>query len=196
MPLTPVPIPHPHGRPPPDPARPNPADTQGPLAADDLYAIVYVSTAARALSLADLRHLQMRAQARNQQEAVTGVLLYADGAFMQYLEGPAGGLARVYDIIKSHPWHYGVIDLVREPIPAREFSEWSMAFRVVGALGPSSQAEQDALLGQRLAPPGIQHSAERDLLSKFWGRGRSALATSLLDFSRARARRVAGAKSR
>lgn len=196
MPSTPLPCADSNIRHLPDMTPAGRAEPLGQPATAALYAIVYVSTAARALTLADLRHLQTRAQERNEQEAVTGVLLYDDGAFMQYLEGPASGLARVYEIIKSHPWHYGVIDLVREPIPAREFSEWSMAFRVVGALGPSSQAEQDALLGQRLALPGIQHSSARDLLSKFWGRGRTALATSLLDFSRARARRVAGAKLR
>lgn len=162
-----------------------------PPDSDGLYAIVYVSQAARQLSLPELLQLQAQAQQRNQQEAVTGVLLYADGAFMQYLEGPAPGLARTYERIRPHPWHYGVIDLLREPIAEREFAGWSMAFRVVGALGPASESEQDRLLAQRLAAPINPRSAARALLAKFWGRGRSAVADTLVDLRYERARRLA-----
>ena len=171
-------------------------DKTRPPNEDELYAIVYVSTAARPLALAVLRHIQERAQARNLNENVTGVLLYSDGAFMQYLEGPAQGLYRVYAVIKADPQHYGIVDLVREPIAEREFSGWSMAFRVVDAFGQSSEAEQDARLVQRLAAPVNQYSAARELLAKFWSRGRSVVASTLLDFSKERARRVAGARTK
>jgi hypothetical protein len=166
-----------------------------PPSETELYALVYVSTASRALSLAELHHLLARAQARNLQENITGVLLYSDGTFMQYLEGPAPGLCRVYEVIKAAPQHYGIVDLVREPIGRREFSGWSMAFRVVDAWGQSSVAEQDAQLAQRLAVPINQYSAAREILSKFWWRGRSVVASTLFDFSQQRARRVAGARS-
>jgi hypothetical protein len=162
----------------------------------ELYAIVYVSTAARPLSLAELHHLQARAQARNVKENITGVLLHSDGAFMQYLEGPAPGLYRVYEVIKADPQHYAIVDLVREPIAQREFSGWSMAFRGIDALGQSSEAEQDARLAQRLAAPINQFSAARELLAKFWSRGRSVVASTLLDFSKQRASRVAGSRTK
>jgi hypothetical protein len=165
-----------------------------PPSEGDLYAIVYVSTAARPLSLAELHHLLKRAQARNLKENITGVLLYADGTFMQYLEGPAPGLYKVYEVIKADPQHYGIVDLVREPVGRREFSGWSMAFRVINAAGPSSEAEQDARLEQRLAVPINQFSAARELLAKFWFRGRSVVASTLLDFSEERAKRIAAAR--
>jgi hypothetical protein len=162
----------------------------------ELYTIVYVSTAARPLSLPELHHLQERAQARNLKENITGVLLHSDGAFMQYLEGPAPGLYRVYEVIKADPQHYGIVDLVREPIAQREFSGWSMAFRVIDAFGQSSEAEQDAHLAQRLSVPINQFSAARELLAKFWSRGRSVVASTLHDFSKQRARRVADARTK
>jgi hypothetical protein len=115
---------------------------------------------------------------------------------MQYLEGPAPGLYRVYEVIKADPQHYGIVDLVREPIAQREFSGWSMAFRVIDAFGRSSDAEQDALLAQRLAAPINQFSAARELLAKFWSRGRSVVASTLLDFSKQRASRVAGSRTK
>lgn len=161
------------------------------LGESTLYAIVYVSKAARPLTLEELRSIQVRAQSRNARDAVTGILLYSDGAFMQYLEGPAQGLTRVYERIKPNPWHYGLIDLYREPIVMREFSEWSMAFRMVGAFGRSSESEQDEGLAHKLAAATHRHSLPCEYLAAFWGRGRSALASTLLDFSRGRAERIA-----
>jgi Sensors of blue-light using FAD len=173
-----------------------PARTPEPASQEGLYAIVYVSQAARQLSLPELQQLQAQSQQRNLQEGVTGVLLYADGAFMQYLEGPAAGLARTYERIRPHPWHYGVIDLVREPIAEREFAGWSMAFRVVGAVGPSSESEQDRLLTQRLSEPLNAHSASRVALARFWGRGRNGVADSLLNLRQQRALSLAEARRR
>jgi hypothetical protein len=166
-----------------------------PSGEGELYAIVYVSTAARTLTIPELRRIQERAQARNCKEKVTGVLLYSDGTFMQYLEGPASGLYGVYEVIKADSQHYGIVDLVREPLAQREFSDWSMAFRVIDAFGQPLEAEQDAELALRLAVPGNHHSAARQLLAKFWSRGRSVVASTLLDFSEQRAKRVADART-
>jgi hypothetical protein len=160
-----------------------------------LSAIVYVSTAARPLSHDELKHLQIRAQQRNLQESVTGVLLYSGGTFMQYLEGPPTGLARVYDIIKTDPTHYGVIDLVREPIAQRGFPEWSMAFRVIGPTGRASDTPQAEVLTHRLGSPEGPLSAGRKQLLKFWSRGRSSVASTLYDFASERAQRVTQARA-
>jgi hypothetical protein len=156
------------------------------------FAIVYVSMSAHLLSMNELEHLRKRAEARNVQEDVTGVLLYSDGSFMQYLEGPAPGLSRVYSFIKADRLHYGVVDLLREPIHEREFSGWSMAFRDVGAFGQSSSLQQDALLTGIPATPVKSRSRARELLLNFWSRGRNSAATALLYFSNERARRMAG----
>lgn len=159
-----------------------------------LFAIVYVSKASRPLTLEELRSIQERAQSRNAKDSVTGVLLYSEGAFMQYLEGPADGLTRVYERIKPNPWHYGLIDLYREPIAGREFSEWSMAFRMVDSLGRSSETEPDVRIAEKLADAVARQSVPCGYLAAFWGRGRSALPSTLLGFSRARAERIASAR--
>lgn len=158
-----------------------------------LYAIVYISTAAHLPSVDELEHLRDRAHARNLEHEVTGVLLYSDGAFMQYLEGPAAGLARVYSLIKADPLHFGVIDLLREPIREREFAAWSIAMRMVGDRGQSAASEQDDLLlgAQDASAPPL--SRARELLLDFWSKGRCSVAPTLRDFSQERARRVAGA---
>ena len=161
------------------------SQSQGP----DLFSIVYVSTAARPVPLADLMHLLDGAKRRNAEEGVTGLLLYSNTSFMQYLEGPAVGLARVYDVIKTHPMHYGLIDLVREPIEDRAFPEWSMAFQVAGAFGNSSPAEQDALLESRLDEAAQPKSVALDLLLKFWRQGQDSVSSALVQHSVARSRR-------
>ena len=152
----------------------------------DLYTLVYVSTATRALVLDDIGRLLEKARQRNLDLDVTGVLLYSDGSFMQCLEGPAARLASVYDTIKSDSLHFGIIDLVREPIAARSFSEWSMAFRISGAFGTSSPADQDELLSARLSPSNEPMSLSRSLLAKFWSRGRDSVVPNLMALSRTR----------
>jgi hypothetical protein len=156
----------------------------------DLYSLVYVSTALRPLSLNDIGRLLERARQRNVDQDVTGVLLYSEGNFMQCLEGPAARLAAVYECIKSDSLHFGVIDLVREPISSREFSEWSMAFRVAGAMGAASPTYQDELLSRRLSPSGDQMSLSRGLLAKFWSRGRNSVVPSLIELSKRQNRRT------
>jgi hypothetical protein len=156
----------------------------------DLYAIVYVSTAARPVPLDELMRLLDGARRRNAEEGLTGVLLYSDTSFMQYLEGPTAGLSRVYDIIKRHPLHHGVIDLIREPIQQREFADWAMAFHLVGALGRASPAAQDALLADRLRISSRPPSAACGLLAEFWFKGRGSVSSALGSHSQARTQRL------
>ena len=75
-----------------------------------LHALVYVSTARHRLSLDEIDHLLERARVRNEREGVTGVLLYNDGNFMQYLEGPAAGMSVVYAAIQRDALHAGLIE--------------------------------------------------------------------------------------
>jgi hypothetical protein len=151
-----------------------------------LCAVVYVSKASRPVSRSDLMHILDAARRRNLDAGITGVLLYSDGAFMQYLEGPADELLKVYGIIKAHPLHYGLIDLVREPIERREFAEWSMACHVDGEPGDSSLTENFPLLAERIATALRPKSVAGELLSKFWTEGRASIANALASFGKAR----------
>ena len=137
----------------------------------DLNALVYVSSAVRLLSEAELAHLLDRARARNAREGITGVLLYAQGNFMQYLEGPPSGMATVYDIIKADPLHRGIIELLREPIAAREFSDWAMAFRDIRPFGKANPLQIDTIFSSAKRVRERPASASHVLLSTFWNKG-------------------------
>jgi hypothetical protein len=139
-----------------------------------LYGLVYVSSATRWLTPAELHHLVEHARGRNAVEGITGVLLYSYGNFMQYLEGPLDGLDRVYAAIRADSRHSGIIELLREPVPAREFDDWTMGFRDISAFGVSDPPGIDDVFAGELsdeaadAPPG---SAAHLLLSRFWNKG-------------------------
>ena len=53
-----------------------------------MYQLVYVSTASRAMSDADLNEILDVSRRKNRERDVTGVLLYLDRGFLQVLEGP------------------------------------------------------------------------------------------------------------
>lgn len=166
-----------------------PTDATAASRCAQLWVIVYVSKAARPVTTDDLQHMLIGARRRNLEEGITGVLLYADGYFMQHLEGAEAGLHRVYTLIKAHPLHYGLINLVREPTSAREYAEWSMACHVIGAGGESPLSDHYELLASRLTAAVRSKSESSLLLSHFWSAGRESVAPALLNHSKTLARR-------
>lgn len=94
--------------------------------AEQLCAVTYTSHAAHAMRQSDLDHILQDARERNQMLSITGVLLYVEGRFMQYLEGPRSSLWKVLQIItKSHRHHH--LDLSDiQPIQQRAYPAWHM----------------------------------------------------------------------
>jgi hypothetical protein len=154
----------------PDTSECGPTATLAPIR-PDLEALVYVSTATHRLSAAEIDHLLERARARNLQEGVTGVLLYSHGNFMQYLEGSASAMTKIFDIIKADPLHRNIIELLHEPIQSRAFGEWSMAFRSISAFGVSTPPQLDAVFSAQQSPAVRSSSTSHKLLWNFWNKG-------------------------
>lgn len=94
-----------------------------------MYHIIYMSSAVRPFSQAELQKLLERARQSNTAMEVTGMLLYKDGNFLQVLEGEKKVLDQLYKKIQHDPRHRGCMVLFQEPITKREFTDWSMAFR-------------------------------------------------------------------
>lgn len=65
----------------------------------------------------------------NTTAAVTGMLLYSAGTFLQVLEGDAAAVAETYGRIISDKRHHNIVLLSQETVPARQFEGWSMGFR-------------------------------------------------------------------
>lgn len=139
-----------------------------------LHSLVYVSSATRTPQETDLQHLLQRARERNLQCGVTGVLLFDDGNFMQYIEGPPDGLAEVYRHIERDPLHSGIIELCRQVSGVRLFKDWLMGVRVMNSPQLNGEFLTDSDLESRFNDDMADGagSASVVLLQGFWLRGR------------------------
>jgi hypothetical protein len=98
-----------------------------------LTQLIYTSRAVKPFTPQELEHLLDRARTRNLLCAITGMLLYDYGAFLQVLEGPEKGVNEVFGWIERDPMHRSIQVLEREPIAERAFADWSMGFVDLGS---------------------------------------------------------------
>jgi hypothetical protein len=139
----------------------------------DLESLVYVSSAVKLLTPQEIEYLLTRARERNEEYAITGVLLYIGGNFMQYIEGPADNLEVIYKIIREDKLHTGIILVTREPVKEREFGDWSMAYHTKDVQGYVGSRDERVLLERNLELPVTNPSTARIVLHSFWNRSGS-----------------------
>jgi hypothetical protein len=105
-----------------------------------LQRLVYVSTAAPDLSLPELRRIVARAEMRNRQLDVTGMLMLVRSEFLQVLEGRSEVLDEVVGFISRNPRHHGIRLIDRQPVAMRRFERWHMGLLVTDALADAVTA--------------------------------------------------------
>ena len=88
--------------------------------------MVYRSRAVVPPSEGELDFLVRQAQNRNHAESITGLLIYDEGYFYQWLEGPSQAVTRVWESIRADPRHYQVEVLREQRIAKRHFGNWNM----------------------------------------------------------------------
>ncbi|MBC6988533.1 BLUF domain-containing protein [Hymenobacter sp. BT491] len=93
-----------------------------------LYSLIYTSQATVPLDKEARRLLLTQARAYNTARHLTGVLLHADGHFLQILEGAQEEVEALFDRIQQDPRHEGIRVVVRGPVRRREFPHWGMGF--------------------------------------------------------------------
>lgn len=113
-----------------------------------MHHIIYLSWATTPFTEAQLQGLLTRAQRRNTELAVTGILLYGNERFLQVLEGEAEVVEEVYAQIRQDARHHNILTFANKPVAKRAFPEWAMGFQVL----PTPQFEQ--IVGY-LGPPGV-----------------------------------------
>ena len=94
-----------------------------------MLSIIYVSSAVRLFSTTDLSLLLEVSRKNNVGRAVTGMLLYKDGNFMQVIEGEEPNVRALHGKLQLDPRHTGFLTLLEERITARNFQDWSMGFK-------------------------------------------------------------------
>ena len=76
----------------------------------------------------DLAELLVQARARNERNAVTGMLLYKDGRFIQLLEGHEEQVQESFERIRKDERHTAVELLWLRYVQYRDFPDWTMGF--------------------------------------------------------------------
>ena len=93
-----------------------------------MHAIAYVSAASWNLLDEQIERIVSESRRLNALNGVTGVLLYCDGNFMQYLEGDEDAVVETFERIRASEIHYQLDELMNQPILEREFADWAMRF--------------------------------------------------------------------
>jgi hypothetical protein len=93
-----------------------------------LECLVYVSSAVSLLTESELEAILSDALVHNELYGITGILLYNDGTFFQYIEGVDEDLEHIYSRITHSKKHHGMYQLIHKEIQERLFPDWYMGF--------------------------------------------------------------------
>ena len=93
-----------------------------------LYQMTYSSQASQPLDAADLEQILVDARTGNEARDVTGALVYADGVFLQVLEGEREVLEDLVERIRQDTRHSAMKVFQKSAIPERAFDVWRMAY--------------------------------------------------------------------
>lgn len=133
--------------------------------------MIYVSSATVRLSQAELLALLTLSRANNQARGLTGMLLYRDGMYLQYLEGRREAVGALLARIKKDRRHKGIRILREGNLPERLFPEWSMAYKnLAGLRSDRVPGYSEVLQGQYGSDPSrvlTRPNPEQLLLSMF-----------------------------
>lgn len=129
-------------------------------AAQPLTTVVYRSRAVTPLAPPELDGLVRTSQARNRRDGITGVMLYDDSRFFQWLEGPPGGVDRLMRSIERDPRHTDVEILSQRSRSGRCFADWDMKLALRGAAGDPAW-NRDALEPPRDVIDALHRHPER-----------------------------------
>ncbi|MBU1324363.1 MAG: BLUF domain-containing protein [Alphaproteobacteria bacterium] len=128
-----------------------------------LRQIVYLSRAAGPMDrLQDIAEILGASRQNNWRDGVTGALVFADGRFLQVVEGRPETVERLLARVSADPRHLGVEVVLRREIAARDFADWSMAM-------PRVDPEVEPLMREAVATAATDPVAAVALLRRLAG---------------------------
>lgn len=107
-----------------------------------------------------------RAREFNRANSITGALLFDGTTFVQCLEAPAVDMESVTSRIFGDPTHTNIVTLLDEPITARSFADWDMAYSRVDSEGALADAR--ARWDDRVAADPAGSGDNAIFLREFW----------------------------
>jgi hypothetical protein len=103
-----------------------------------LYHLIYISSSKEPFTEDNFVKLLLRSRNNNAVNQITGILLYTQGNFIQYIEGPEQNIQSLYSKIKKDDRHYNVETVSEGEISRRSFQGWSMEYKMF----PKGELEQ------------------------------------------------------
>lgn len=93
-----------------------------------LHQLIYVSLADHAMATDELRALLAQARALNRERGITGLLVYRNREFMQFIEGERDEVMALYQHIENDPRHRQVYRIWDGPVTERSCQDWAMGY--------------------------------------------------------------------
>lgn len=96
-----------------------------------MYYLVYVSYAVKPFTERGLEKLLIHCRDNNKINAITGILLYIDGKFVQILEGSKVKVKALFEKILKDRRHRHISRILEGPMAKRNFPGFSMGFQTM-----------------------------------------------------------------
>ena len=92
-----------------------------------LYNMVYCSRATAGVDDAAVARIIEVSQRSNPERGITGLLVFGNGIFFQWLEGPRDNVTALLSLLKTDPRHHNVVVFSEnEEMRERLFPDWDM----------------------------------------------------------------------
>jgi len=99
-----------------------------------VFQLIYTSRATDKMTDAALLEILSRAQSKNDQRRLSGILVFHKGAFMQLLEGDEKEVKEIFAHIQQDTRHTEVTVVYAKENQARCMPAWFMGFSTSGAI--------------------------------------------------------------
>jgi hypothetical protein len=99
-----------------------------------MYYLIYLSAGTNWFNQTELEELLRISVENNRRNNITGLLLYAEGNFIQMLEGAEEMVKQTYSKISHDPRHKGVTPIANGITDERFFPDWAMGFKTIGSI--------------------------------------------------------------
>lgn len=103
----------------------------------------YVSEQSHSINQYAIDQLLKKSRKNNETGDITGILIYFEGVFTQFLEGPEQEVNTLYKKITNDKRHHNLRELFSGNSTERFYGDWSMAYKTVDI------AEAQEIIGYR-----------------------------------------------
>ncbi len=100
-----------------------------------LVQLIYTSSYEGSIGLEQARDIARKAGVANEQNGVTGLLMFGHGHFLQVLEGSTDAVNETYQRIAKDPRHRRLRLLSYREVGARDFAAWHMQHVDASSIG-------------------------------------------------------------